>query len=64
MIYLKNKNNTYHNAIKGNLLMLNQTHTLTLVKKSIMKILNLQLVMLLEYPNIKVFYKRLHYNLV
>ena len=37
-------NNTYHTRIKRNLLMLKIIHTLILVKKLIIKILNLKLV--------------------
>ena len=39
--------------LKWNLLMENQTHILTLVKKFIIKIFNSKLVILLEYQNIK-----------
>ena len=38
--------------------MQNQVHILNLVKKLIIKILNLKLVMLLEYQNIKTFLQR------
>ena len=38
--------------------MQNQEHILNLVKKLIIKILNLKLVMLLEYQNIKTFLQR------
>ena len=44
--------------LTGNLLMQNQTHILTLVKKLILKILNLKLVILLEYQNIKIFLQK------
>ena len=47
-------NNTYR-TIKMKLIDVNQAHILTLVKKLIMKILNLNLVILLEYQNIKPF---------
>ena len=36
--------------------MQNQIHILTLKKKSMIKILNLKLVILLEYKNIKIFF--------
>ena len=36
----------------------NQTHILTLVKKLMMKILNLEFVILLEYQNIKTFLQK------
>ena len=39
-------NNTYHTTIKINLLMLKIIHTLILVKKLIIKILNLKLVIM------------------
>ena len=55
-------NNTYHSTISTSLLMENQAHVLTLVKKIMMKILNLKLVILLEYQNIKQFYKTLFPN--
>ena len=48
-------NITHHRAIKMKLLMQNQAHILTLVKKLMMKILNLKLVILLEYRNKKTF---------
>ena len=38
--------------------MQNQEHILNLVKKLIIKILNLKLVMLLEYQNIETFLQR------
>ena len=38
--------------------MLNKVHILTLVKKLMIKILNLKLVILLEYQNIKTFLKK------
>ena len=38
--------------------MYNKTHMLTLVKKLIIKILNLKLPILLEYHNIKVFLQK------
>ena len=47
-------NNTYHRNIK----MQNQTHILTLVKNLIIKILNLRLMNLLEYQNIKTFFQK------
>ena len=42
-------NNAYHRTIK------NQTCILTLVKKLMIEIINLKLVILLEYQNIKIF---------
>ena len=36
----------------------NQAHILTLVKKLMMKILNLEFVILLEYQNIKTFLQK------
>ena len=45
--------NTYQSTIKLNLLMQNQAHILTRVKKLMMKIVNQKLVVLLEYQNIK-----------
>ena len=49
---INNYNNTYHSTIKMKPV---ETLILTLVKKSIIKILSLKLVILLEYQNIKVF---------
>ena len=50
---------------KWSLLMKNQTYILTLVNKFMIKILNLKLLMLLEYLNIKTFLqKRLQAKLV
>ena len=48
-------NNTYHSTIKVKPVDVKSNTLLTLVKKLIMKILNLILVILLEYQNIKVF---------
>ena len=45
--------NTYQSTIKLNLLMQNQAHILTRVKKLMMKIVNQKLVVSLEYQNIK-----------
>ena len=45
-------NNTYHSARKVKPLDLNQTYILTLVKKLMITILNLKLVISLEYQNI------------
>ena len=39
-------------------LMYNQAHILTLVKKLIIKILNLKLVIILEYQNIRIFLQK------
>ena len=49
---INNYNNTYHSTIKMKPV---ETLILTLVKKSIIKILSLKLVILLEYQNIKIF---------
>ena len=54
--YIVNKyNNTYHSTIKMRTddINQNQAHILTLVKKLMMKILNLKLMILIEYQNIK-----------
>ena len=57
--YIVNKyNNTYHRTIKMKPVDVNQTHILNLVKKLIIKILNLKLVILLEYQNIKTFLQK------
>ena len=48
-------NNTYHSTIKVKPVDVKSNTLLTLVKKLMMKILNLILVILLEYQNIKVF---------
>ena len=48
-------NNTYHSTIKVKPVDVTSNTLLTLVKKLMMKILNLILVILLEYQNIKVF---------
>ena len=45
--------NTYYNTIKMTPVDVNQTHILTLVKKILKKNLNLKLVILSEYKNIK-----------
>ena len=42
-------NNTYHSTIKMKPADVDQTHILTLVKKLMTKILNLKLMILLEY---------------
>ena len=54
-------NSTYH---RTNLLMQNQKHTLTLVEKLMIKILNLKLVILLEYQNIKTFLQKITFQIV
>ena len=52
-------NNKYHRKVKMKPVdAKNQAHILTLVKKLIMKILNLKLVILLEYQNIKTFLQK------
>ena len=48
-------NNTYYSTIKVKPVDVKSNTLLTLVKKLMMKILNLILVILLEYQNIKVF---------
>ena len=48
-------NNSYYSTIKLKPIDVNQAHILTLVKKLMAKILNLKLVILLEYQNIKTF---------
>ena len=50
--------NAYHNTIKMKPVDENQAHILTLVKKLVMKVLNLKLVILLEYQNIKIFLQK------
>ena len=51
-------NNTYQRTIKMKAVDVKSTHTLTLVKKLMIKILNLKLVILLEYQNIKSFLQK------
>ena len=52
--YIINKyNNTCHNTIKMKPVDIKLTHILTLVKELITKILNLKLVILLGYQNVK-----------
>ena len=52
-------NNTYHRTTKMLMLMKNQTDILTLVRKIIRKkILNLKLLIMLEYQNIKIFLQK------
>ena len=51
-------NNTYHSTRKMKPLDLNQTYILTLVKKLMIKILNLKLVISLEYQNIQTFLQK------
>ena len=51
-------NNIYHTAIEMKPFDVKQTDILTLVKKLMIKILNLKLVVLLEYQNIKVFLQK------
>ena len=50
--------NTYYNTIKMTPVDVNQTHILTLVKKILKKNLNLKLVILSEYKNIKIFLRK------
>ena len=47
--------NTYHKKLKSTLLMQNQLHKLLLVKGLMIKILNLKLMILLEYGHIETF---------
>ena len=48
-------NNTYHRTIKTSLLMLKVIQTMTLLKMSMIKILNVELVIMLEYQNTQIF---------
>ena len=57
-------NNIYHTAIKMKPFDVKQTDILTLVKKLMIKILNLKLVILLEYQNIKIFLQRVMFQIV
>ena len=50
--------NSYHSTMKMKPFDVNQAHILTLLKKLIIKILNLKLVILLEYQNIKIFLQK------
>ena len=52
-------NNTYHNTIKMKLADVKSSTHIALVRKLIIKILNLKLVILLEYQNLKIFCNRL-----
>ena len=56
-------NNTYHSTIKVKPFDV-KPHILTLVKRLIIKIVNLKLVILLEYINKKFFCKRLHSKVI
>ena len=47
--------NTHHGKIKRKQLMLKIIHILTLIKMLMIKILNLKLVIMLEFPNTKIF---------
>ena len=49
---------TYHSTTKMKPVDLNETHILTLVKKLIIKILNLKLLILIEYQNIKILLQK------
>ena len=51
-------NNTYNSTIKMKAVVINQTHILTRVKKLIIMILNLKLLILLKYQNIKTFLQK------
>ena len=48
--------------LRLNLLMWNQTHALVLAEILIITILNLKLVILLEYRNITIFLRKVHPN--
>ena len=48
-------NNTYHSTIKMKPVVVNQTHTLALVKKLTIIIQNSKLVIMLKYQDIKIF---------
>ena len=53
-------NNTYHRTIKVKLLDVKPSiYILTLIKKIIRKLLNLKLVIMLEYENIKAFLQKI-----
>ena len=51
-------NNTYNSTIKMKHFGVNKTRLFNLVKKFMIKILNLKLVILLEYQNIKIFLQK------
>ena len=51
-------NNAYHRTIKMTPVEVSQTHILILVKKLMIKILNLKLVILLEYQNMETFLQK------
>ena len=53
-------NNIYHTAIKMKPFDVKQTDILTLVKKLMIKILNLKLVVLLEYQNKKSIFAKVY----
>ena len=57
-------NNTYHGTIKMKPVDIKLNTYIKLVKKLVIKILNLKMVILLEYQNIKHLSKRLHSKLV
>ena len=52
-------NNTYHSTIK----MKPVAHIFTLVKELMIKIINLKLVILLEYQNIKTFLQKVMFQI-
>ena len=56
--------NVYIDKLDDKVNKYNNTYQLTLVKKLMIKILNLKLVILLKYQNIKLFCKRLCSKLV
>ena len=57
--FVNKYNNTYHSTIKMKPADVKRnTHILTLLKKLMIKILNLKLVIMLEYQNIKVFLQK------
>ena len=56
-------NNKYHRTIIIKLVDEKRVHILTVVKKLIIKILNLKLVILLEYQNIKTFLQKAEFQI-
>ena len=57
-------NNTYHRTIKIKPVNVkSSTHILTLIKKIIRKVLNLKLVIMLEYLNIKIFLQKVMFQI-
>ena len=56
-------NNKYHSKTKMKPIDVKSKHILTLVKKLITKILNLKLVILLEYQNINIFLQKFTFQI-